>query len=141
MEKKKVFFLSVCLFVVYSFDKIRFFLIMFSSAVFSSVFNLVLSVSNCGASCTSSVYIINLICMFAQYCLIIHNRNWKMLENCSFLIPVNDCLLFHCYAKVCNDFCQKNLRHRLNLINEYHYLLIAWRIYLLSKYFFQKGHF
>lgn len=73
LEKKKSVF--VCLSYSLSLDKIRLFLILFSSVVFSSVFNSVLSVSNCGASSTSSVYIINLICMFAQYCLIIHNRN------------------------------------------------------------------
>lgn len=72
---------------------------MLNALFFSTVFNLVVNDSNCGASTTSPVYIINLnVYVFAWYCSIKQITDLKKTsENYSYLIPVNDCL-FHSYV-------------------------------------------
>lgn len=131
----RIFSKDTVFFIVYSLDNLRLFPIMLNALCFSTVFNLVVNDSNCGASITSAVYIINLnVYVFAWYCSIkqITTDLKKTSENYSFLIPVNDCSC-QCYVEVCNDFCQRN--SRLNLINEYHYLLMAKRICLYLNIF------
>jgi len=73
---------------------------MLNALFFSTVFNLVVNDSNCGASTMSLVYIINLnVYVFTWYFSIkqITTDLKKTSEKYSFLVPVKDCS-FHFYV-------------------------------------------